>query len=313
MTNAFAGGAAASPSAWQIDAVFLFIACVSLFFFLLVEGLLIYFAIRYRRRKASEDAALSDVRSNTLLEIVWVLVPSLAVLAFFTYGYVVFRDVTAPQPGASDVNVTAGQFLYEFKYADGRTAVNELRVPIGPPVKLIMTSRDVIHGFFIPEYRIKQDILPGQYTYLYFQPDREGTFDIFCTQYCGVGHSNMRAKLIVMSPDAYSTWKAEAEGAKAALPLFEKGKELLERFGCLGCHSVDGSVKVGPTFKGLFGRMVLLEAGGEAKADEEYIRESIVDPGAKVVKGFPNAMPTFKGSVSDDDMAAIVAFLKTQK
>jgi len=313
MTNAFAAAGAASPSAWKIDAVFLFITGVSLFFFLLVEGLLIYFAIRYRRRKASEDAATSDVKSNTVLEIVWVLVPSLAVLAFFTYGYMVYRDVTAPQPGAADINVTAGQFLYEFKYPDGRTAMNELRVPAGRPVKLIMTSRDVIHGFFIPDYRIKQDILPGQYTYLHLQPDREGTYDIFCTQYCGVGHSTMRAKLIVMSADAYAAWMARGEGVKAAMSLPEKGKALLEKFGCLGCHSTDGTVKVGPSFKGLYGREVHLEKGRETIADEEYIRESIFDPGAKVARGFPNIMPTFKGSIADDDVAAIVAYIKTLK
>jgi len=313
MTNAFAGGAAASPSAWKIDAVFLFITGVSLFFFLLVEGLLIYFAIRYRRRKASEDAATSDVRSNTVLEIVWVLVPSLAVLAFFIYGYMVYRDVTAPQPGASDINVTAGQFLYEFKYPDGRTAMNELRVPVGRPVKLIMTSRDVIHGFFIPDYRIKQDILPGQYTYLHLQPDREGTYDIYCTQYCGVGHSTMRAKLIVMPADAYAAWMSKVEGDKGTLSLPAKGKALMEKFGCLSCHSADGTVKVGPSFKGLYGREKHLEGGREAIADEEYIRESIFDPGAKVVRGFPNIMPTFKGSIADDDVAAIIAYIKTLK
>jgi cytochrome c oxidase subunit 2 len=299
MTNAYAVQEAASRSAVQIDAVFIFITVVSLFFFFLVEGLLIYFAIRYRRKKASEDAATSDVTSNLVLEIVWVLIPSLVVLAFFTYGYVVYRDVNTPSPGASDINVTAQQFFYEFKYPDGRT--------------LIMTSRDVLHGFFLPDFRLKQDIVPGQYTYLYLQPDKEGTYDIFCTQYCGVGHSTMRAKLVVMPAEGYAKWASVGKVAGAVLSLPEKGKDLLAKSGCLGCHSTDGTIKVGPSFKGIFGREAHLEGDREVTADEEYIRESIYDPGAKIVKGFPNIMPTFKGRLSGDDVTAIIAYIKTLK
>jgi len=311
MTNAYASGEAVSRSALQVDAVFLFITAVSLFFFFLVEGLLVYFAIRYRRKKASEDRASSDVKSHLVLEIVWVLIPSLVVLVFFAYGYVVYRDITTPAPGSSDINVIARQFLYEFKYPDGRTDVNELHVPAGKPVKLIMTSQDVIHGFFLPDFRLKQDVLPGQYTYLYLQPDKEGSYDIFCTQYCGVGHSTMRARLIVMSPGEYAKWAEAGKTAGAALSLPEKGKDLLAKSGCLGCHSIDGTVKIGPTFKGIYGREAHLEGDREVEADEEYIRESIYDPGAKIVKGFPNVMPTFKGRLSDDDIAAVIAYLKT--
>jgi cytochrome c oxidase subunit 2 len=311
MTNAYASGEAVSRSALQIDAVFFFITAVSLFFFFLVEGLLIYFAIRYRRKKASEDAATSDVKSHLVLEIVWVIIPSIVVLAFFAYGYVVYQDVTTAAPGSSDINVVARQFSYEFKYPDGHTTVDELRLPVGKPVKLIMTSQDVIHGFYLPDFRLKQDVLPGQYTYLYLQPDKEGSYDIFCTQYCGVGHSTMRAKLVVMSPGDYAKWAQAAKTDGATLSLPEKGKELLSKSGCLGCHSIDGSVKIGPTFKGLYGRESHLEGDREVEADEEYIRESIYDPGAKIVKGFPNVMPTFKGRLSDDDVAAIIAYLKT--
>ena len=311
MTNAYASGEAASRSALQIDAVFFFITAVSLFFFFLVEGLLIYFAIRYRRRKASDDAATSEVKSDLVLEIVWVIIPSLVVLAFFAYGYVVYRDVTTPAPGSSDINVMARQFSYEFKYPDGHTTVDLLRLPVGKPVKLIMTSQDVLHGFFLPDFRLKQDVVPGQYSYLYLPPDKEGTYDIFCTQYCGVGHSTMRGKLVVMSAVDYAKWAQAAKTAGAARSLPEKGKELLSKSGCLGCHSIDGSVKIGPTFKGLYGRESHLEGDREVYADEEYIRESIYDPGARIVKGFPNVMPTFKGRLSDDDIAAIIAYLKT--
>jgi cytochrome c oxidase subunit 2 len=314
MTSAYAFSVAASRSTGQIDAVFIFIAVVSLFFFLLVEGLLIYFAVRYRRKKASEDLATSDVTSNFILEVVWVLIPSLVVIAFFTYGYMVYRDVTTEAPGSSEIHVVAQQFSFEFKYPDGRTGTGELRVPARTPVKLIMTSKDVLHGLYLPDYRLKQDIVPGQYTYLYLHPDKEGTYDIFCTEYCGVGHSTMRAKLIVMPPGEYAQWaSASAQAEKTVLPMSGKGKLLMEKSGCLGCHSTDGTAKIGPTFKGLFGREAHLEGGGEVRVDEEYIRESIYDPGAKVVKGFSNVMPTFKGRLSGDDVTAIIAYMKTLK
>lgn len=313
MTGAFAFQDAASRSAVRIDAVFLFITVVSLFFFFLVEGLLIYFAVKYRRKKGSGDAATSDVTSNVLLEALWILIPSLVVLAFFAYGYVVYRDVTTPAPGAGDIHVVARQFFYEFRYPDGRKEINELRVPAGKPVRLVMTSKDVIHGFFLPDFRIKQDIVPGRYTTLYLQPDREGTYDIFCTQYCGVGHSTMRAKLVVMPPGEYAKWAAAGTGPGPVLSLADRGKLLLEKSGCLGCHSTDGTAKIGPTFKGLYGSEVLLEGGGKAVADEEYIRESIFDPAAKIVKGYPDIMPTFKGALSGDDVPAIAAYIKTLK
>jgi cytochrome c oxidase subunit 2 len=310
LTNAFAGTSAASRSAVEIDAVFLFIAVVSLFFFLLVEGLLIGFAVRYRRRKADGGEPGSGATSHAVLETVWILIPSVVVVAFFAYGYVVYRNVMSPAPEAEDINVTARQFTYVFKYPDGRTTVDQLRVPAGKPVKLIMTSSDVIHGFYLPDFRLKQDIVPGRYTYLHLSPDREGTYDIFCTQYCGVGHSTMRAKLIVMSPAAYAAWTEGGERT-GALSLAEKGKAIAEKSGCLGCHSTDGTRKVGPTLKGLFGRKIELADGTALSADEGYIRESLTDPGAKVVKGYPNVMPAFKGTLSDDDVAALIAYLKT--
>lgn len=310
MTHAFAAQEAASRTAAQVDAVFVFIAAVSLFFFLLVEGMLVWFAVKYRRRKGEEAAALSDVRSNALLETIWIVIPSLVVVAFFYYGYVVFRDMTAPRPGAADIDVTAQQFFFEFRYPDGRKAVNELRVAQGRPVKLVMISRDVIHGLYVPDYRVKQDILPGQYTTLWLSPDKAGTFDIFCTEYCGVGHSTMRARLVVMPPDEYERWAVSGR-AGAGPATADRGKTLVETSGCLGCHSEDGTPKVGPTFKGLYGRDVVLADGRKVEADEEYIRESILDPGAKVAKGFPNIMPTFKGTLTDDDVAAIVAHIKT--
>ncbi len=309
MTNAYAVGEAASRTTGQVDALFLFIAGISLFFFLLVEGLLIWFAVRYRRRKGVETAPTPDIRSHLLLETVWIVIPSLVVVAFFYYGYRVFRDIRTPVPGATDIHVAGKQFLFEFTYPDGRTAINELRVQVGTPVKLILSSDDVIHSFFIPAYRIKQDMVPGQYTTLYLHPDRTGTFEILCAEYCGVGHSTMRANLIVMESAEYAQWR---EGkAAAAGSLAEQGEALVAKSGCRGCHAVEGKEKVGPNFGGIYGRKVLLADGTSLTADEEYLRESILEPNARVVRGYPPVMPTYKGTLSPADVAAIIAYLKS--
>jgi len=309
MTNAFAAGEAVSRTAGQVDTLFWFITGVSLFFFLLVEGLLIGFAIRYRRRKGEEAAATSEVRGSFLLESIWILIPSLVVLVFFVYGFIVFRDMRAPLAGAADIQVVGKQYLFEFRYPDGRTSVGELRVPVGRPVKLILSSEDVIHSFFVPAFRIKQDMVPGRYTYLWLDPRKEGTFDIFCAEYCGVGHSVMRGTLVVMPAAEYAAWAAAGISAGAGTPS-GRGKALAEKSGCLGCHSVDGSEKIGPSFLGIFGRNTPLSDGRSVTADEEYLRESIVEPGAKVVKGYPNVMPTFKTSLSSGEIAEIIAYLK---
>ena len=310
MANAYALGEAASRTTGQVDTLFLFIAGVSLFFFLLVEGLLIYFAIRYRRRKGAEGVETPDIRSHLLLETVWVLIPSLVVVAFFYYGYMVFRDIRSPVPGATDIHAVGRMYLFEFRYPDGRSSINEIRVPVGKPVKLILTSDDVIHSFYIPAYRLKQDMVPGQYTTLYLHPDRAGAYDILCAEYCGVGHSTMRAKLIAMEPAEYAQWRKGETVAKAGT-LAEQGKELVEKSGCLGCHVVRGKEKVGPNFGAIFGRKVLLADGTSVTADEEYLRESILDPNAKMVKGYPAVMPTFKTILAPGDVTAIIAYLKS--
>ncbi|TFG57280.1 MAG: cytochrome c oxidase subunit II, partial [Deltaproteobacteria bacterium] len=303
-------GEAASRTTGQVDALFLFIGGVSLFFFLLVEGLLIYFAIKYRKQKGAEGVETPDIRGNFLLETVWILIPSIVVASFFYYGYIVFRDIRTPSPGATDIHAVSRQWLFEFRYPDGRMSINELRVPAGSPVKLILSSDDVIHSFYIPAYRLKQDMVPGQYTTLYLHPDKAGTYDILCAEYCGVAHSTMRAELIVMEPGAYAAWR-ETQAAPAGRSLAEQGKALVEKSGCLGCHALEGKEKIGPNLGQGFGRKVLLADGTSVTTDEEYLRESIYDPKAKVVKGYPAVMPTFKGSLSPDDVGAIIAYLRS--
>ncbi len=301
-----------SHIAGQVDSVFIFITVIGLFFFLLTQGCLIYFAVRYRRKKREEEAETPYITGNFLLETVWVVIPSLLILAIFYYGYVVFMEIRTPPAGATEIVVTAKQWLYQFKYPDGRQEINQVRVPVGKPVKFVMTSQDVLHGFFLPAFRVMQDILPNRYTFLWVQPQKEGKYDIYCTQYCGTGHSVMRATMVVMGAKEYQEWLVEEKKEKVE-SLSEKGEELVEKSGCLACHSLDGAVKVGPTLKGLYGHKVSLADGTSVVADDNYIRESILDPNAKIVKGFPPVMPTFKGILKDDDITAIIAYIKTLK
>lgn len=307
--------ARAGRLAAEVDSVFLLIFLIGLFFFFITQGALIWFAVRYRRKKREEEAETPYITGNRLLETVWVVLPSLLVLAIFIYGYLVFRDIRTPPVGAAEINVTARQWLYTFRYPDGRQSVNEVRVPVGKPVKFLMISQDVIHGFYLPEFRVKQDILPGRYTFLWLEPDKPGRYDIYCTQYCGAGHSTMRAVMIVMPEQEYRDWlagKADKEKS-AAMPLWRKGEELSGKAGCLACHSIDGAAKIGPTWKGLYGHKAELADGTTLTADDNYLRESIYEPNARVVKGFQPIMPTYKGQLSDDDVTAIIAYIKTLK
>jgi len=211
--------------------------------------------------------------------------------------------------------VVASQYTWSFQYPDGRTAANELRLALGQPVKLIMTSRDVIHGFFIPAYRQKQDVLPGSYTYLWLLPKQTGDFDIYCSQYCGTGHSLMRARLIVMPQAEYLSWQqGEQQKQRAGAQSPElRGKALFDSAGCGGCHSVDGTPRVGPTLKGLFGSRVELSNGTSVVADEGYLRESLEEPNEQLVKGYQPVMPSFKATLKPDEIEALIAYMKTLK
>jgi len=316
MDNVLAFGAASSQ-AGRVDTVFLVILVIGVFFFFLTQGILIYFAVKYRRRLPDRDNETPAITGNPLLEFLWILIPSLVVVAIFYYGWRVYNDQRISAAGATEVYVNARQWLYEVKYPDGRTAINEIRVPAGNPVKFILSASDVIHGFYLPDFRVKMDMVPGRVTTLLVQPDRPGSYQIYCTVYCGTGHSNMLARLIVMPPLEYTEWVEhggrEAGEASEHEPLAVRGERVAKNAGCLNCHAVGEAVKVGPGWKGLFGSNVLLEGGKTVTADEEYLRESIVDPGAKVVKGFPNVMPTYKTTLSKEDIDAVVAYLKTLK
>ena len=315
MDNHVLAFGAASGQAARVDAVFLLILVIGVFFFFLTQGLLIYFAVKYRRRVPDRDNETPRITGNPVLEFIWILIPSIVVVIIFYYGWRVYSDLRVPHGGESEVYVNARQWMYEIKYPDGRTAINEIRVPAGKPVKFILSASDVIHGFYLPDFRVKMDAIPGRTTTLWVQPDRPGEYQIYCTVYCGTGHSNMLARLIVMPPNAYAAWAAhgeeEAGEGREHESLAARGERVVKTAGCLNCHAIEGKVKIGPNFRGLYGSNVPLEGGKSVTADEDYLRESIEDPGAKIVKGSPNVMPTFKSSLSKGDIDAVVAYLKT--
>lgn len=303
----------ASTLASKVDGVLLVITLMSLVFFVLITILLVYFAIKYRRR--SEDEETPYITGSEPLEIIWTVIPSVLLILLFIYGFVVFKEMKTPPKDAQEITVMGKQWLWTFEYYNGRKTLNELYVQENRPVRLVMMADDVLHSFFVPGFRVKQDILPGRYTQLWFTPTKVGTFDIFCAEYCGTGHSAMLGKVIVLSPEAYDIWEKGVEvdegGAVASLPPAEMGEKIYKEKGCNACHSIDGSVLVGPSFKGMIGRTQEMEDGSTVTVDENYIRESILEPQAHIVKGFQPVMPSFKGILSDKDITALIAYFKT--
>ncbi|UCH44450.1 MAG: cytochrome c oxidase subunit II [Nitrospiraceae bacterium] len=303
-----------TSSTTTFDNVFLFLLVISVVLLIAITVTMIYFVIKYNRKKNPTPV---NIESNLLLEITWIVIPTALVLAMFYYGWSGFKFMRTVPEGAMTVKATGRMWSWQFEYDNGIKS-RELKVPLGKPVKLLITSQDVLHSLFIPAYRIKEDAVPGMETYLWFLPDKAGEFDLFCSEYCGVDHSSMVSKVIVTGEDAFNTWYREA-GKKAAVTGKEtqlKGHELVEEKGCLDCHSLDGSIEIGPSFKGLFGRRVLVTSSGKEReviADENYIRNSILHPDADVVKGFDDIMPPQEGNVSEEEINEIIRYLKGLK
>jgi len=227
-------------------------------------------------------------------------------LTFFIWGAVIFFQERTPPADATEVYVVAKQWMWKIEHMEGQREINELHVPTGQNVKLIMTSQDVIHSFFIPAFRIKQDVLPGRYTTLWFKATVPGRYHLFCAEYCGTNHSGMGGDIVVMEPQDYAQWMAGG----ASAPLQETGKQLFAALGCATCHRFDVQGR-GPNLTGLYNTDVVLEDGRTVKADENYVRESILNPTAKIVKGFKPVMPAFQGIVSDEQLNALVAYVKS--
>lgn len=294
----------------SVDSVFLFIMGISLFLLIGVTGTMVFFAVRYRR---SKHPHAENIEGNLALEIVWTVIPTLLVLAIFWVGWKGFVYMRTVPQDAMLVKVTARMWQWGFEYENGKTD-GVLKIPVNKPVKLVITSADVLHSLSIPAFRVKEDAVPGRETYLWFKPDITGSYDLFCTEYCGMGHSTMITKVEVMPDQDFQAWYREATGKAARTKSGPDGAKLFTEKGCSACHSVDGSTKVGPTLKGLFGHRVTVLTNGNERAitaDEAYFRKSLLDPPADVVKGFPPIMPPQKGVLTDAEIDAVIEYLKT--
>ncbi|MFB3779245.1 MAG: cytochrome c oxidase subunit II [Bryobacteraceae bacterium] len=295
----------------KVDNLYLFITFLSAFFFLLICGLLTVFILRYRRRRP--DEVTPHITENFKLEMVWTIIPLFLVMVIFFWGFHGYMEATVAPADALEIQVTAKRWLWQFEYPGGTRTINEIHVPVGKPVKLIMSSEDVIHSFYVPSFRVKSDVLPSRYTELWFTPTREGMHTIFCAEYCGRGHSDMSGKIWVDSESQYQEWLENGDQAAQTMPLAQLGAVLYETRGCATCHSLDGSRGQGPSFKGIFGERQRMANGQTFLVDENYLRESILEPQAKVVEGYQPIMPTFQGLLRDREILALVEFIKAQK
>ena len=297
---------AASAIAERVNNLYEFLLIISFISCVLVIGGLAYFVVKYRRR--SENDKTAYILHNTALEFLWSFIPFVLFMIVFVWGWMIFQDLRAIPKGGLEIAVEAQKWSWNFVYKNGRTSAGELYVPLGQPVKFIMSSKDVLHSMYLPAFRNKQDVVPGRYTAMWFQPDKLGTFQIFCTEYCGDQHSGMLAKMHVVPVEKFEAWLATDK--YKGMPLADIGKGVYTT-SCKVCHSVDGTKGAGPSWKGIWMAKHQTDMG-EVVVDENYIRESIMNPSAKTVNGFAKGvMPTFAGQLSDQEVLGLIEFIKT--
>ena len=295
----------ASTMASRVDSLYFFLLGVSIFFSLLIAGLIVVYAVKYRRRAA--DSVGSEIKGGLVLELTWTIVPLLITMVIFVWGASVFFAMARPPDETINIYVVGKQWMWKFQHLDGQREIDELHVPVGRPVKLIMTSEDVIHDVFVPAFRIKADVVPGRYTHLWFQSTKPGRYRLFCAEYCGTKHSGMIGQVVVMDPSEYQTWLS---GGAAEGSLASAGAKLFQDLACNTCHRPDAQGR-GPVLEGLFGKPVRLQNGETLTVDEAYVRESILQPAAKITSGFQPIMPTFQGLVTEEQLLELIEYVKS--
>ncbi len=295
----------ASTLASQVDALYFFLILVSLFFGLAIAAAVVYFGVAYRRRSHAQRPA--EIHGSLALELVWTIIPFALSMVIFGWSANLYLHIIRPPDDALPIFVVGKQWMWKLQHLEGRREINELHVPLNKPVKLIMTSEDVIHSFYVPAFRIKQDVVPGRYTTQWFEATKVGTYHLFCAEYCGTQHSGMIGSVVVMEQADYQEWLA---GNRGQVSLPQAGQALFTQLGCASCHAESSGAR-GPALKGLFGKKVQLADGRAVVADETYVRESIVNPQAKLVAGYEPIMPTFQGLVSEEGLLSIVAYIKS--
>jgi len=297
----------ATEVAEKVDLLYGFLVAVSVISCILVIGGMVVFAVKYRRKPGVKSAYITH---NTTLEFLWSFIPFCIFMLAFGWGWYVYHFLRVAPQDAFEVNLRAQKWNWTFLYKSGKSSTGDLYVPTNTPIKMIMGSTDVIHSFYIPAFRSKQDVVPGRYTTLWFNIEKPGVYQIFCAEYCGDGHSAMMAKIHALSKDQFDSWLA-SDPYKGLSPA-EIGKTLFNQK-CTDCHNPTTEKKVGPGLQHVFGSMVQLEDHEPVLADENYVRESILYPAAKIVKGFPNAMTPFLGQLSEQELLGLIEYVKSLK
>jgi cytochrome c oxidase subunit 2 len=300
---------ARSTLAGDVDALFYFILFASLVIFIIVVAGILFFVARYRQR--DDEGTTSPIAHNTKLEIVWSVIPLILVTIVFFWGFRLYMRMQIVPADALEIKATGQKWFWSFDYPNGHTSVNELVVPASRTVKLLMSSRDVIHSFYVPDFRIKMDVLPNRYTLTWFEAPEAGQHNLFCAEYCGKGHSEMIGRVRVLGEREYDEWLETAVAEGEEMSLAEYGEVLYRSKACFTCHSVDGSNIQGPSFLGSYGSRRGLQSGNQVTVDENYIRESILNPQAKVAAGFQPVMPTYQGLLKDRQIDALIEYIKT--
>jgi cytochrome c oxidase subunit 2 len=295
---------AASVHAGYEDDLFIFLTVVSVVMTVAIFVAIAIFAMKYRRRRGREA---TQIEGSLLVETIWSVAPFGIMLLMFAGGAVLYFSMRTPPRDSDQVYVVAKQWMWKLQHMEGPREINQLHVPVGRDIELIMTSQDVIHSFFVPEFRIKQDVIPGRYTTLWFHATKPGTYHLFCAQFCGTMHSGMVGEIIVMEPQDYQTWMTSGQPSGT---LAQSGMTLFQQLGCNTCHNMETQGR-GPNLTGVFGNPVQLEDGRTVIADENYVRESILFPAAKVVSGFKNIMPSWQGQVTEDQLNELIAYVRS--
>jgi cytochrome c oxidase subunit 2 len=295
----------ASTMAGRVDALYLFLIAVTGFFSALIAGLIVYFAIKYRRRHPDQVGA--TMTGGMRLEIAWTIIPFLITLVIFFWGARIYFDMSRPPDETLNVYVVGKQWMWKVQHTDGQREINELHVPVGRAVKLIMTSEDVIHSFFVPAFRMKADVVPGRFTRLWFEATTPGRYHLFCAEYCGTRHHGMGGDIVVMEPSEYQTWLS---GGAPEGSLASAGERLFADLACNTCHRPDSRGR-GPVLQGLFGKQVQLQSGQVVTVDESYIRESVLHPSAQVTAGYQPIMPAFQGLVTEEQLLSLIEYVKS--
>lgn len=294
----------ASSIAPRVDAIYFALVIFSGFFSVLVASLIFYFAIRYRRRKRDEVPPILE--SSNALEVIWTAIPFVIALGIYFWGAVVYFDMITPPRDSMQIFVIARQWMWHTQHIGGQREINELHVPVGKPIRLTMASQDVIHNFSVPDFRIRRDIIPGSYTDMWFTPTKVGKFRLFCAEYCGTNHSRMVGWVVVMEPAEFQNWLA----AKADNSLASAGRKRFYQLQCIGCHNDEAQARA-PALAGIYKQRVPLRDGKIVEANDYYLRESILNPDAKVVAGFEPIMPSFAGQVNEDEMLQLIVFIRS--